>query len=318
MKRGPNQRLVPKQDKRQACPSFIAKLVKTRQQIESNRELEISFARAASFGGNANTITSEESMEKINLKDVQLAYERHGKRGSTPLVLLHGYPLDHHLWDAVVPLLEDTFDVITPDLRGFGESTLGASSPSIEDYATDVAGLLDALGIQKTAMVGHSMGGYVALAFARLYPERLSGFGLVSSQVLPDPPDRKEGRYKSASDVEENGIGNVVATMMPKFTADENLQAFARTSMERQKPSAYIAALKAMAERPDSTALLGSLKVPVVLVHGDSDALIPVDRAREVKAALPEAYLVEINGAGHMPMMEAKEKTAEALKHLAK
>ncbi len=254
-------------------------------------------------------------MEKVNVKDIQLAYDRRGR--GMPLVLLHGYPLDHHLWDDILPLLEGSFDVIVPDLRGFGESTMTDSSPVMNDYASDVAGLLDYLGIQKTAIVGHSMGGYVALAFARLYPERVSGLGLVSSQVLADPPDRKEGRYKSAADVAENGIASVVATMTPKFTSDENLQSFARASMERQQPAAYIGALKAMAERIDSTPLFSSLKVPVVIVHGDSDALIPVDRAREVKAAFPQAHLVEINGAGHIPMMEAKEKTAEALKHLA-
>ena len=254
-------------------------------------------------------------MEKINVKDIQLAYERRGK--GTPLVLLHGYPLDHHLWDDVVRLLEDTFDVILPDLRGFGESTIADSSPTVEDYASDIAGLLDHLGIQKTAIVGHSMGGYVALAFARLYPDRLTGLGLVSSQVLADPPDRKEGRYKSAKDVSENGIDSVVATMTPKFTANEKLQAFARASMEQQQPTAYIGALKAMAERPDSTPLLASLEIPVVVVHGTSDALIPVDRAREVKAALAQAHLVEISGVGHMPMMEATEQTAAALRYLA-
>lgn len=255
-------------------------------------------------------------MEKINVKDIQLAYDRRGK--GTSLVLLHGYPLDHHLWDQVVPLLEDTFDVIVPDLRGFGESTISDTSPTMEDYASDIAGLLDYLGIQKTAIVGHSMGGYVALAFLRHYPHRVAGLGLVSSQVLADPPDRKEGRYKSAKEISENGIDTVVATMTPKFTADEKLQAFARSSMERQQPAAYIGALKGMAERPDSTDLLSSLEVPVVVVHGNADALIPVDRAREVKTALPQVYLVEISGVGHMPMMEASEQTANALKHLAK
>jgi 3-oxoadipate enol-lactonase len=254
-------------------------------------------------------------MEKIDVNGIQLAYDRRGK--GAPLMLLHGYPLDHHLWDEVIPLLEDTFDVIAPDLRGFGESTIADSSPTMEDFASDIAGLLDYLGMQKTAIVGHSMGGYVALAFVRLYPDRVTGLGLVSSQVLADPPDRKEGRYRSAKEVAENGIGSVVATMTPKFTADEKLQAFARTSMEQQQPAAYIGALRAMAERMDSTSLLSTLKFPVVIIHGDSDALIPADRAREVKAALPQAHLVEISGAGHMPMMEAKEKTAEALKHLA-
>ncbi|MGZ9223062.1 MAG: alpha/beta fold hydrolase [Anaerolineales bacterium] len=254
-------------------------------------------------------------MEKIKVNDIQLAYARRGK--GTPLVLLHGYPLDHHLWDELVPLLDDSFDLIVPDLRGFGESTTLDTPYTMDDYATDIAGLLEQLGIQKAAIVGHSMGGYVALAFARLYPERVSGLGLVSSQVLADPPDRKEGRYKSAADVAEKGIGGVVETMTPKFTSNEGLQKFARESMERQRPAAYIGALKAMAERMDSTPLLSAFLFPVVLIHGDSDALIPIDRAREVKAALPHAHLVEITGAGHMPMMEAKEQTAEALKRLA-
>ena len=254
-------------------------------------------------------------MEKVNVNGVQLAYERRGK--GSPLVLLHGFPLDHHLWDEVVPLLEDTFDIILPDLRGFGESTTVDSPYSMDDYAADIAGLLDQLGVQRAAIVGHSMGGYAALAFARLYPERVSGLGLVSSQVLADAPERKEGRYKSAADVSANGIESVVATMTPKFTSDERLQSYARESMEQQQPAAYVGALKAMAERADSTALLPSFSFPVVIVHGDTDALIPIDRAREVKEALPQAHLVEISGAGHIPMLEAKEKTAEALKHLA-
>jgi 3-oxoadipate enol-lactonase len=254
-------------------------------------------------------------MEKININSIQLAYDRRGE--GPALVLLHGYPLDHHLWDQVVPLLIDTFDVILPDLRGFGESTTIDAPYTMDDYASDIAGLLDQLEIQKAAIVGHSMGGYVALAFARLYPERVRGLGLVSSQVLADAPDRKEGRYKSAKDVSENGIGSVVEMMTPKFTSNEKLQAFARESMEQQQPTAYVGALRAMAERMDSTPLLSSFHFPVVLIHGDSDALIPIDRAREVKAALPQAHLVEISGAGHMPMMEAAEKTADALKHLA-
>ena len=254
-------------------------------------------------------------MEKVNVNGIQLAYARRGD-GPT-LVLLHGFPLDHHLWDEVAALLDDTFDVIIPDLRGFGNSTMIDVPHGMDDYASDVASLLDQLNIKKAAIVGHSMGGYVALAFARLYPDRVSGLGLVSSQVLSDAPERKEGRYKSAADVEANGIDSVVEAMTPKFTTDEKLQSYARSSMERQQPAAYIGALRAMAERADSTPLLSSFHFPVVIIHGDADSLIPIDRAREVKAALPQANLVEIPGAGHMPMMEAKAKTAEALKHLA-
>jgi len=250
-------------------------------------------------------------MEKININGIKLAYVRHGK--GTPLVLLHGYPLDHHLWDDVVPLLKDTFDLIIPDLRGFGESTTVDAKYTMDDFASDVAGLLDQLGIQKAAIAGHSMGGYVALAFARLYPERMRGLALVSSQVLADPSDRKEGRYKSAADVAEKGISGVVETMTSKFTSNPQWQAFARKTMEAQQPAAYIGALKAMAERVDATPLLSTMKYPVVLVHGDADALIPIERAREVKAAIPESHLVEISGAGHMPMCEAPNETAQAL-----
>lgn len=254
-------------------------------------------------------------MEKIDVNDIQLAYERRGR--GTPLVLLHGFPLDHQLWEEVVPLLENTFDLIIPDLRGFGESTMGERPENLDTYASDIAGLLDYLGIQQAAIAGHSMGGYIALAFVRLYPERVRGLGLVASQVVGDTPERREGRYKSAADVAENGIRSVVDTMTTKFTPDERLQAYARQSMERQQPAAYIGALRSMAERRDSTPLLSTFNFPVVIVHGDADALVPIERAREVKEALPQARLVEISGAGHMPMMEDKEKTAEALKHLA-
>ncbi|HEX6271313.1 MAG TPA: alpha/beta hydrolase [Anaerolineales bacterium] len=254
-------------------------------------------------------------MDKINVNGIELAYSRRGK--GKPLVLLHGYPLDHHLWDEVVPLLEDTFDIITPDLRGFGESTTVDTFYVMDDYASDIAALLDQLGIQQTAIVGHSMGGYVALAFARLYPERVSGLGLVSSQVPADPPDRKEGRYKSAAEVSERGIGGVVETMASKFTSDKRLQAFARETMQRQQSTAYIGALRAMAERVDSAPMLSSFKFPVVIVHGKADELIPIDRAREVKEVVPHAHLVELESAGHIPMLEAKEETARALKHLA-
>jgi len=254
-------------------------------------------------------------MEKIKINDIELAYSRRGK--GTPLVLLHGFPLDHHLWDDVSLLLEDKFDLILPDLRGFGESTTVDVPYSMDDYASDIAGLLDQLGIQKTAVAGHSMGGYVALAFAKLYPERVSGLALISSQVLADPPERKEGRYKSAADVSEKGIGGVVEAMTSKFTSDARLQVVARAIMEKQKPDGYIGALKAMAERMDSTSLLSTFKFPVLVIHGEADALIPVARAREVNAAVPDSHYVELKDTGHVPMLEAAKETAEALLRLA-
>ena len=125
-------------------------------------------------------------MLKTKVNGIKLAYERRGK--GMPMALLHGYPLDHSIWAPLVPLLEDDFDLILPDLRGFGESQAVGTDFAMADYAADVAGLLGQLGIQKAAVVGHSMGGYVALAFMRAYPASVLGLGLVSSQTLGTGP----------------------------------------------------------------------------------------------------------------------------------
>jgi len=253
-------------------------------------------------------------MNTVTVNGINLAYTRRGK--GMPLMLVHGFPLDSSSWNEITPFLEDKFDIILPDLRGFGQSTTIKSPYTMSDMADDLAGLLDHLGIEKTAMAGHSMGGYVALAFAKKYPQRVSGLGLISSQAANDPPDRKEGRYKTAAEVAEKGVGVVVDAMTPKLSANADVQAFVRAVMERQKPSAMIGALKAMAERENLLPLLSSFIFPLLVIHGDHDVLIPIDRSKEIKAAVPSAQFVELKGAGHMPMMEFPLETSDALKML--
>lgn len=254
-------------------------------------------------------------MNHVHVNGIEVAYQRHGQ--GTPLVLIHGFPLDHSIWNEVVPLLQATFDVIVPDLRGFGETALGDSPFTMDGLASDIAGLLDQLGLARAAVAGHSMGGYIALAFARNYPTRLSGLGLVATQTLADPPDRKAGRYKSAEEIAANGTGSIVTSMPAKVTPSTRLQEVARQLMLRQRAESMAAALKAMADRPDSTPLLAKLSCPVVVVHGNADEAIPFDRARDIKSAHPAAELVELPGVGHLPMLEAVEATASALKKLA-
>ena len=251
-------------------------------------------------------------MEKLTLNGLELAYDRHGK--GVPLVLLHGYPLDHSIWEPLVDLLENDFDLILPDLRGFGESQAAGTDFPMSDYAADVAALLDRLGIGKAVVAGHSMGGYVALAFMRAYPGRVLGLGLVSSQLLADTPENKAGRYKQAEAVLAGGVKEVAESMSVKLTAGPDLQMWLKALILRQPPEGMAGALRAMAERPDSSSLLAGFELPLILVHGLADALIPIERARAVKAAVPGAHLTEIPDAGHMPMMEAPRKTAEALK----
>lgn len=255
-------------------------------------------------------------MEKVNIAGINIAYVRRGK--GSPLVLIHGYPLDHTIWDEIAPLLEEDFDLIIPDLRGFGQSDLAEADDSIVNYASDIADLLTHLKIKKAFLAGHSMGGYVALAFAREYPERVSGLALVSSQVLADSPERRDGRYETAKQVIGHGAHVVTDAMTPKLSSHARIQEFARDLISRQRPLGIHTALIAMAERPDSTDLLQTFRFPVLIVHGDADALIPVERAREMKAALPEAHFVELLGLGHLPMMENPQEVAEAMKFFVK
>ncbi len=255
-------------------------------------------------------------MQKTKVNEINIAYERRGR--GEPLVLIHGYPLDSSIWDEITSLLEKDFDLILPDMRGMGRSDAADGTYTVADIASDVAGLLDQLGIAKAFIAGHSMGGYVALAFARAFPDHVRGLGMVSSQVLADSPERKQGRCQAVRDVEEKGISVVVDAMAIKLSADLRIQAFVREVIQRQKIAGVIGSLKAMAEREDSSELFKSFTFPVAIVHGDADALIPVERGREMKAALPSAHYVELHEAGHMPMMENPQAVAEAMRFFLK
>jgi 3-oxoadipate enol-lactonase len=254
-------------------------------------------------------------MKKFQVKNIAMAYERLGN--GAPLMLIHGYPLDHTIWSDVANLLKNDFDLILPDLRGFGQSTTVETPYTISDMADDLAGMLDHLKIEKVALAGHSMGGYVALAFAKKYPQRVSGVGLVSSQAAADPPERKAGRYQTAADIAQKGVSVVAEAMTPKLSADTRVQTFVRAVIEKQSQAALIGALKAMAEREDLLFYLSSVTFPLNLIHGNADVLIPITRAQEIKIILPTAQLIELQGAGHMPMMEFPNETADGLRLLA-
>ena len=254
-------------------------------------------------------------MDTVAVNGINLAYTRLGK--GTPLMLVHGFPLDSSSWNELIPYLKDHFDLILPDLRGFGKSTTVEAPYTLSDMADDLAGLLDHLGVEKTALAGHSMGGYISLAFAKKYPQRVSGLGLIASQAATDAPEGKERRYKTAADVAEKGVGVVVEAMTPKLSADVRVQEFVRGVIERQSKQAVIGALKAMAVREDSMPILSSSDFPLVLIHGDADQLVPLERAKEIKSANPSARLLELKGAGHMPMMEFARQTADGLMFFA-
>ncbi len=251
-------------------------------------------------------------MKKTSINNLTLAHTRLGH--GIPLVLFHGFPLDHSIWDEVTPLLSSDFDLILPDLRGFGESDSPGAAWTMADLAKDSASLLDHLGIDAAFVAGHSMGGYVALAFAKVYPHRVRGLALVASQTAADTPERKTGRYTEAHHIAEQGIGDTVEGMTSKLSADSRVQKYVHDLMRKQKPAGFIGSLKAIAEREDMLSMLISASFPLLLIHGDADRLIPMERAREIKTAIPRAQLVELAGLGHMPMLEFPQAVADALK----
>ena len=241
---------------------------------------------------------------------ISLAYERIGR--GAPLVLIHGFPLDHTIWYEVVPLLKDDFDLILPDLRGFGESAAPPAAWTMGDLAADIAALLDHLGLDAALLAGHSMGGYAALSFADAYPHRTRGLALVSSQAAADLPEKRAARYAQAQKIAQEGIGEVVAFMTGKLSADPRVQKFIHDLMRKQKPAGYIGALQAMAERTGGLSMLERSSFPVSIVHGDADALIPLPR--EIPRKVARARVAELPGVGHMPMMESPRRVAETLK----
>ena len=251
-------------------------------------------------------------METCKVNSILMAYERTGT--GPPLLLVHGYPLDHSIWEPVIPLLQDTFELILPDLRGFGQSEVASAGYSIEDMADDLAGLLNHLQIERVYIAGHSMGGYIALAFARLFPQRVQGLALVASHPYADPPDRKDARYITARAVLEQGV-EIVATSMPeKLTNDGELQQRLAQLIRQQPPESVAGALKAMAERSDLTAFLSGVEFPFVVVHGMRDELFPVDFGQSAHDLISSVLVTGLPDVGHMPMMEAPLVTAEALK----
>jgi 3-oxoadipate enol-lactonase len=253
-------------------------------------------------------------METLALSRSSIAYVCCGQ--GKPLVLLHGYPLDHRIWDGLVPLLEHDFQLIIPDLRGFGQSKPIQDRCSISEMADDIAELIGHLDLSKVLIAGHSMGGYVSLAFARAYPDQLLGLGLIASQAIADSPDKKESRYLAVKQLEEFGVEIIAKNMAGKLTSSLLLQKKLYEMMISQPEAGIKNAIQALAGRPDQTSLLGSLGIPVLVVHGDSDELIPVEQAWEVSKAAPKSNLVIIPKTGHMPMLEFPDETASALRWL--
>jgi 3-oxoadipate enol-lactonase len=245
---------------------------------------------------------------------VQLYFKETGE--GPPMVLLHGFPLDHSIWEPVVPLLSEQARLILPDLRGHGRSPAPDGVYDMRTLADDILALMDSLQIERATLVGHSMGGYAALAFARAYPNRLAGLGFVASQAAGDNLEQRANRLKLARRVARSGVDFLAKDMAGKLTCKTELVEPLQELMAKTSKEGVIGALKGMADRPDSTEYLNRIVVPAVVIAGTEDAVIPFERAETMAQLLGRAWLVEVPDAAHMPMMESPEVVANSLREL--
>ncbi len=231
------------------------------------------------------------------------------------VVLLHGFPLTRQIWDAQVRALSQQHRVVAMDLRGMGASSVPDGPYLMESLAGDVAAVLDALGIERATLVGHSLGGYVALAFARMYVERLDRLVLVASRITADTPERATHRFELADDAERSASSARIIAEMLEVTLGattrrkqpEIAEKFKKIA-ENNDPRGLAAMLRGMALRDGAEDIAGDLTVPVLVVAGVEDPGMPAQEAEQTAASFPGGALLRLDASGHVPMLEVPDQ----------
>lgn len=255
---------------------------------------------------------------RVNLPDFSMAYEDHGD--GIPLLLIHGFPLNRSLWEPQIRELSAFARVLAPDLRGYGESEAPSGVYSMDLLARDCQAFLEATGVnQPTLVCGLSMGGYVALAFYRLYPERVAGLVLAATRAGADSEEGKSNRDKTAAQAREQGASAVAAGMLPKMMSSKtyatNPELVERVSdiMSSASVEGIVGASSGMKERPDSNELLAKIRVPTLILHGSDDQLIPFKEAEAMHEAIEGSRLRLLPEAGHLLNLEQPELFNQAV-----
>jgi len=257
-------------------------------------------------------------MTRVSVGDVTLNVVEQGQ--GEPLLLVHGFPLDHSMWQYQLEGLSSRYRVIAPDLRGFGGSDVTEGVVTMEQMADDLARLLDALQIAEPVnFCGLSMGGYIAWQFATRHGARLKRLILCDTRAVADSKETAEGREKSAQKVLAEGAQIVADTMQPKLfyrpegSAEPAYVSQTREVMLRTSVQGMAAALRGMAKRPDMTNRLGEIKVPTLVICGEHDSISPPAEMRKIAEGISQARYVEIAGAGHMAPLEKPAEVNAAI-----
>jgi len=266
---------------------------------------------------------TDAAMKTRTVNGVELALVDRGS--GQVVVLVHGFPLDHAMWDAQVEALSARCRVIAPDLRGFGQSGVTEGTVTMTQFADDLAALLDTLNVaEPVVLCGLSMGGYIAFQFWLGHASRLRGLILCDTRAVADTPEIAAGRLETAERVLKEGPASLVETMKPKLLAEATIRAQPQMInaleqvMARCDPRGIAAAARGMAQRPDMTSHLGHMNVPTLVIVGEDDIISPPQEMWAIASAIPGARFVEIAGSGHMsPVEKPAEFNATVLEFLA-
>ncbi|MGE7121416.1 alpha/beta fold hydrolase [Peribacillus sp. NPDC046944] len=243
-----------------------------------------------------------------------LSYIDRGE-GKDTLLFIHGFCGSHEYWQKLIPNLQKKYRVIAVDLRGHGASESNVTSFSIEDMAEDIALFLEDQDIEQVYLFGHSLGGYITLAFAEKFPEKLNGFSLIHSTAFPDDEGGKEGRMKAVEKIEADGMPPFIDGLIPKLFADSNdpqIEQVKRIGYQTRETAA-IGSLHAMRNRKDKNYVLQDTKLPVLLVAGEKDKVIAPEKTFSIKGKNIKEVVLE--RCGHMGMLEDPERLASEIEH---
>ncbi len=256
-------------------------------------------------------------IRSAEFRRVNIRYSDKGK--GRVIVLLHGFLESLEIWEGYSDRLSKTFRVILIDLPGHGQSPCLGYVHSMELMAECVKSVMDSLNLRKYVVIGHSMGGYVALAFAELFPEHVSGLCLFHSTAMPDSEEKKKDRDRVAAIVKKDHK-LFVSELIPKLFAAENIPLL-KSEVEKAKQIALhtskegiVAALKGMKERPSRELVLKNSKYPVLFIIGKKDTLLAWDNLLLLTSLPKKSYNVVLEHAGHMGFYEAPEETFKAVK----
>ena len=246
---------------------------------------------------------------------MRLAYDDAGSGDCA--VLIHGHPFDRTLWEPQLAALRDGFRVLAPDLRGFGQSPVTAGTVTMRQYAADLEGLLDDLGIGRAAIIGLSMGGLVTMELAAARPERYWAIGLVATTAEPVTPHERVTRRQRADAVERDGMGVLVDYMHTGLygpACPPAIRDRVDAMMAAASPAGAAAALRGRAERPDYRPVLARLDIPALVCAGSADPWSNREVTAEMIACLKRPEVLMIDGAGHLPNLEAEREFNDALR----